>query len=157
MSILNSSLVSISVNGSLHGFFNCTIGDLLSPLLFCLAEEVLSRNLGLLVNFGSMDVMKGPRNIMVPSHTFYVDVVLIFCKGSVSNIKNITTVFKEYSEVSRQFVNCGKSSIFRGAMSFSRLNIFSSLTGFCIGFDCFIYLIVPIFKGELRLNIFNRL
>lgn len=42
--ILLSARISIKVNGSPHGFFHCgrgvIQGDPLSPLLFCLAEDV---------------------------------------------------------------------------------------------------------------------
>jgi len=52
-SILNSARLSVSINGKLHGFFSCSRGvrkgDPLSPLLFCLAEEVISRSLTKLV------------------------------------------------------------------------------------------------------------
>jgi len=47
--ILHSAKLSISINGQYEGYFACTRGvrqgDSLSPLLFCLAEEVLSRGL----------------------------------------------------------------------------------------------------------------
>lgn len=101
--ILNSSQLSVNVNGSLKNYFACSRGvrqrDSLSPLLFCLAEEVLIRNINLLVSLKLLELSKGPYNIIVPSHILYVDDVLLFCKGKISNIKVLISTFEEYATV----------------------------------------------------------
>jgi hypothetical protein len=83
--ILNSATLSISINGSQHGYFKCSRGvrqgDLLSPLLFCIAKEVLSRGLAKLVEDGKLDLIKGSRHSLVPSHCLYVDDIMVFCSG----------------------------------------------------------------------------
>jgi hypothetical protein len=82
--ILQYAFLSVSINGKAHGYFNCTRGvrqgDPLSPLLFCIVEDVLSRSMSKLVNDGNLDLIKGTRNCLVPSHTFYADDLMIFCK-----------------------------------------------------------------------------
>lgn len=87
--ILQSTYLSISINGQSHGYFNCSRGvrqgDPLSPLLFCLAEDVLSRSIKKLVEDGKIERIKGSRNTHIPSHSFYADDMMIYLKGKSSS------------------------------------------------------------------------
>jgi hypothetical protein len=84
--VLHSAKLSISINGKQEGYFDCARGvrqgDPLSPLLFGLAEEVLSRGLSNLVEEGKLKPLQGTRSINIPSHILYADDVMLFCKGS---------------------------------------------------------------------------
>nr|ABN09154.1 RNA-directed DNA polymerase (Reverse transcriptase) [Medicago truncatula] len=89
--ILQSAKLSICINGSQQGYFSCSRGvrqgDPLSPLLFCLAEDVLSRSLTKLVEQGKLKQMRGTRNCLVPSHILYADDIMIFCNGGISDAR----------------------------------------------------------------------
>lgn len=80
--ILNSATLSINVNGKLNGFFKCktdvTQRDPLSTLLFCIAEDVLSRNISRLVEQGKIELIKGTIHFQIPSHSLYADDIMIF-------------------------------------------------------------------------------
>ena len=81
---MHSANFSVVVNGKLHDFFKCKRGvrqgDPLSPLLFCIAEEVLSRGLTKLVDEGKLEQISGARYSLVPSHVLYVDDIMVLCK-----------------------------------------------------------------------------
>ncbi|XP_026396710.1 uncharacterized protein LOC113291389 [Papaver somniferum] len=55
-------------------------GDPLSPILFVLMEDVLSRNISALVERGDMQPMV-MKNEIHPTHLFFADDVFIFCNG----------------------------------------------------------------------------
>jgi hypothetical protein len=102
--ILKSAFLSVSSNGKSHGYFNCNRGvrqgDPLSPLLFCLAEDVLSRSIFKLVSQGSLDLIKGTRHFHVPSHSFYADDLMIYCKGNLAGLKSLKDLFTRYASES---------------------------------------------------------
>lgn len=104
LTILQSAKLSININGKAVGFFSCTIGvrqgDPLSPLLFCFAEEVLSRGLEALVLDGHLSQIRATRNMYIPSHCSYADDILIFCKGTANNVRNIMQLFEVYGSYS---------------------------------------------------------
>ena len=153
-SILESARMSITINGKLHRYFACSRGvrqgDPISPLLFCLAEEVLRRSLTKLVIDGNLKLIHGSRSNPALSHILYVDDIMLFGKGTSSNIQNLTDLFTKYAQISCQFVNPQKSSILSGSISPQKLSQISLLIGFSIGTLPFTYLGVPIFKGKAK-------
>jgi len=150
--ILHSAKISININGRAVGFFNCTRGvrqgDPLSLLLFCLAEEVLSRGLEVMVHEGRLTQMNATKQLYIPSHCLYADDILIFCKATLSNVRNITQLFELYGQYSRQLVNAQKSKFYSGALPLSRIYTITSITGFSHGSIPFSYLRILLFKGK---------
>ncbi|WJX14219.1 hypothetical protein P8452_04514 [Trifolium repens] len=150
--ILHSAFLSVSINGKSHGYFNCSRGvrqgDPLSPLLFCLAEDVLSRSITKLVSEGKLNLIKGTRNFNVPSHCFYADDLMIYCKGNLAGLHALKDLFSTYALESGQVINNSKSTIYPGSISPRRLELIVQLLHFNIGTLPFSYLGVPIFKGK---------
>jgi mannosylglycoprotein endo-beta-mannosidase len=147
----------ISINGKARGYFNCNRGvrqgDTLSPLLFCLAEEVLSRSISRLVSQGNLNQIKGTRNVRVPSHSFYADDLMIFCKGSLNGLRHLKELFNIYALESGQVINNSKSTIFSGSITQGRLNLIVQLFNFNLGSLPFNYLGIPIFKGKPKSSV----
>jgi len=159
--ILHSSNISISINGAQKGYFKCNRGvrqgDPLSPLLFCIAEEALSRGISKLAEEGKVDLIKASRNAHIPSHCFYADDLMVFCKGKFSSLQALKQLFTRYALYSGQVKNLNKSSIFAGGVFDARLNQMVHLLGFSVGSLPFTYLGAPIFKWKPKKIYFQPL
>jgi len=57
--------------------------DLSSLLLFCIAENILSRDISKLVEEGKLELIKGTENAQVPSHTLHAEHIMSFAKESL--------------------------------------------------------------------------
>ncbi len=110
-----SSSFSVLINGSPSGHFSPSRGlrqgDPLSPFLFILGSEVLSR---LLHNAENMGSFKGfPLAPVCPkvSHLLFADDLIIFAKATVEDAKAIQSCIDLYQHCSGQLVNAKKSAI----------------------------------------------
>ena len=152
--ILHSARMSILINGSPCGYFTCKRGvrqgDPLSPILFCLAEEVLSRSLIMAANSGALHLMAGPRGVLMPTHSLYADDIMLFCRADKRNLKQVLKILQSYGQVSGQIMNCAKSKVYFGQGAKQRKAAITSILGMTEGSTPFTYLGVPIFKGKPR-------
>jgi len=121
MEIFHSAHLSILFNGNVVGYFPCQQGvrqgDPLSPLLFVLAEEVLSRSLEMERISNNLPPMSYCRGMSLPTHILYADDVFICGVGSKKNIHCLLRVFQFYFDASGQFVNFEKSKSFTVGVS----------------------------------------
>jgi hypothetical protein len=85
---------------------------------------------------------------LIPSHSFYADDLFIFCKGNLSGLRNLKSLFDQYAAESGQVISTAKSTIFSGSITPGRLALIVQLLNFNLGSLPFIYLGVPIFKGK---------
>lgn len=152
--------MSISFNGNQIGYFKCSNGvrqgDPLSPLLFCIVEDVLNRGISNLVHTNQLNLIRAKKYCMVPSHTLFADDIMIFCKGDNKSIKDISNLLNAYGSYSGKFCNTNKSLIYAGGMSEARHNILADSIGFTKAFTPFIYFCVPIFVGRPKAGYFNH-
>ncbi|XP_019223364.1 PREDICTED: uncharacterized protein LOC109205143 [Nicotiana attenuata] len=106
---------SIKVNGEGHGYFagkrGFRQGDPISPLLFVLVIECLSRTLrtiSRLPDFRFHPMCKGIKL----THLIFVDELMIFCKGNTSSVNRVMEALDHFNKVSGLIANMEKSSIF---------------------------------------------
>ncbi|KAF1874540.1 hypothetical protein Lal_00029967 [Lupinus albus] len=70
----------------LKTFSGVVQGYTLYPLLFCLAEDVISRGITNLVADRKFKTISGPKALSTTSHVLYAVDVLIFCRGKPRKI-----------------------------------------------------------------------
>ena len=108
----------ILVNRSLREFFPSSRrlrqGDPLSPLLFVIVMEALSRLLDRAVRerlFLGFSVGSLAENSLMISHLLFADDTLIFCGANSDHISNLRYVFTWFEAVSGLKINLSKSEI----------------------------------------------
>lgn len=106
---------SILVNGSPHGLFNASRGirqgDPLSPTLFIVFFDLLSRIITKAEEEGKVHGVKVSQSSPPISHLMYADDLTIYCRASANEAREISKCLRLFSEWSGQAVNLSKSSV----------------------------------------------
>ena len=114
MSCITTFSFSVLLNGAASPFFHAERGLCqgcpLSPLLFLLVAEGLSRALQEAKRQGSLKGIQVAPNFFI-THLLFVDDVLIFCSRSVRDAITIGESLDLFSKATGMEVNAGKSSI----------------------------------------------
>ncbi|XP_057770942.1 uncharacterized protein LOC130990730 [Salvia miltiorrhiza] len=160
--IFSSARLSILYNGQLRGYFACSRGvrqgDPLSPILFGIAEDILSRLFSSCVDSGHLEPMRYSRTFQFPTHLFYADDVMIFCKATVRNARKIHQIFSYYDSLSGQQCSLEKSCIYFGSGVLNdRKSAIHRELSFTTGNLPFNYLGVLIFVGRPRASFFQAI
>ena len=116
---ISTASFSILVNGSPTGFFQNSRGlrqgDPLSPYLFVIGMEALSRLLKRAVdgNYLSGSKIAGRDGVVsVISHLLYADDTLLFCGASKDQLKFLSWILMWFEALSGLKINLNKSEIF---------------------------------------------
>ena len=116
MSCVTSASFSVLVNGRSCGFFKAgwglRQGCLLSPYLFILTSEMLSR---LFISYKSSGLYSGIKiNRYAPSisHLMFADDLFLFGKGTDEAVVVVKEILDKYARWSGQCINFHKSSIY---------------------------------------------
>lgn len=103
---------SILVNGKAQGFFHSTRGikqgDPLSPALFIISAEVLSRSLNSL--FDDSQYVRYGMPKWTPNLNAYADDTIIFAVAHEKSLQRIMKVLGRYESQSGQLISKGKSA-----------------------------------------------
>ncbi|XP_042964017.1 uncharacterized protein LOC122298309 [Carya illinoinensis] len=159
---ISSPWYSIMLNGTSLGFFKgergLRQGDPLSPYLFVIMQEVLSRLLKKAFVNGNIGRFSQARGTPLISHLMYADDIVIFTNGGKKSMRGLMEVLNLYENWTGQVLNKNKSAIlFSNKISNTRKSSILRMTGFSEGSFPFKYLGVPIVVGRLKVCDFGDL
>lgn len=145
---------SIMMNGTTKGFFKPSRGlrqgDPISPYLFIIIEEVLTRLLRKKFEDGCIGSFSHPHDAPLVSHLLYVDDIVVFANGSKRSMKALMDTFQLYEKWTGQVINKDKSAIFfaKHCGTIHKHEVLR-LSSFREGSFPIIYLGVPVVVGRL--------
>ncbi|XP_075108964.1 uncharacterized protein LOC142180789 [Nicotiana tabacum] len=160
--LVSNNLYSILINGQAHGFFKSSRGvkqgDPVSPTLFILAIEALSRGLNALhtnLYFCGFGMPKWSPKI---NHLAYADDMIIFLSSDLTSLMLIMQVLNAYEVASGQLVNKTKSVVY--LQHLTNMEVVSKverITGIHRNDFPIIYLGCPIFYARRKLEYYQPL
>lgn len=159
--LISNIWYSVIINGSRRGVFTSNQGlkqgDPLSPSLFILGEEVLSKMLNQLRHMDHFISFSMSNKGLFISHLAYADVIVIFTRNS-NSLKLIMKCLDKYESISSQLVNKDKSffltSLKTGAHRVNRIIDISHFKNKNFPFN---YLRCPIYIGRKRTEYFDSM
>ncbi|KAL0349525.1 UNVERIFIED_CONTAM: hypothetical protein Sradi_4101700 [Sesamum radiatum] len=152
---------SVLVNGEHAGFFHSTRGlrqgDPLSPALFVLATDYLSRGLDRLFAAHPTMYYQAPSRIWV-SHLAYAEDLMIFTTTFHQNMELLRDFLRAYEQVSGQLINGLKSSFIVGCqVSSLQTQAVQYVLGYQLKHLPVMYLGVPLYKGNRKACLFDSI
>ncbi|XP_020242621.1 uncharacterized protein LOC109820840 [Asparagus officinalis] len=147
MECISSSKFSLALNGGLHGYFQgargLRQGDPLSPYLFVIGMEYLSRKLSSL-NTDKCFRFHPKCSKLKITHLVFADDLLLFSRADMISVLKITACFKEFSLVSGLEENLAKCSVYFSGVDDNIKNQICDFLGFKEGVLPMKYLGLPL-------------
>lgn len=145
---------SIKVNGGNHGFFagkrGLRQGDPVSPLLFVLMMEYLSRILNSMGNLPDFRFHPMCKKLKL-THLIFADDLMIFCKGNMESVNRVMEALAHFTKVSGLEANMEKSSLFLAGVDDGIRDQLLIRIGFTIGEFPIKYLGLPLSPKKWKL------
>ncbi|XP_071929043.1 uncharacterized protein [Coffea arabica] len=159
--LISNVWFSVILNGASHGFFKSTRGlrqgDPLSPALFIIGAEVLSRGLNNLAMQSGFVGFKVPYACPSITHLAFADDVLIFANGSSYSLKVIMQVLEAYQRCSGQLINVLKTCyLVHPSLPPARRRVIERITKFTWQPFPIRYLGCPLYFGRCKSSYFGE-
>ncbi|KAK2658719.1 hypothetical protein Ddye_005252 [Dipteronia dyeriana] len=153
---LTTPKFSISINGELAGFFSgkrgLRQGDPMSPYLFVIAMEVLSKLLANHIMDTANFKYHWRCDKLKLSHLSYVDDLIMLCHGSYHSALVLKSALDEFFLLSGLCANHAKSNIFILGVPVAVGQQLINLFGYSVGPLPIRYLGIPIISSKLNLR-----
>ncbi|GKF45570.1 cysteine-rich receptor-like protein kinase [Tanacetum coccineum] len=118
-------------------------GDPLSPLLFILVTEVMSRMLSSSLNRGLLQGVRLDDSYSI-NHSQFADDTILFLYPSTGEINKVRVLVDLFSQMSGLKVSLSKTAMYGINIDQTQLQQYAQLMGCCVGNFPFEYLGVPI-------------
>lgn len=162
MNNLKGAWFSVLVNGAPNGFFQARRGlkqgDPLSPYLFLLVVEALSRGLHRLFSSGRVGSLSLPQGALAISHLAFADDLILFARADRRSIHRLFDFLDLYERASGQQINKDKSSfVISKHSSHGHSRMIGAVSGIKEGRLPFKYLGCIVYKGRKKREYFQHL
>ena len=146
MQCISTTSYSISINGFMHGFFKghqgIRQGDPISPFLFVLCLEYLSRSLNQLRDSRVFNIHPKCQGLNI-THLVLADDLILFSREAVTSVQLLLNKLWSFGDYSGLRVSMQKSNLFAAGIPRDDLETIKSLSGFSDGRFPFRYLGFP--------------
>lgn len=156
---ISTASFSVSVNGASGGFFSSTKGirqgDPMSPYLFVLAMEGLTRLLQSRYVSGSIGYHPRTSELKI-THLMFADDVMIFFDGRSDSLHGISECLEDFASWSGLVMNRNKTELYSAGLDLSETNALVAY-GFPTGTLPVRYLGLPLMSRKLRISEYEPL
>ncbi|XP_074299536.1 uncharacterized protein LOC141630660 [Silene latifolia] len=160
MGCISNTWYSFKINRAISGFFpgksGIRQGDPLSPYLFVLSMEILSRSLRRLCSQPQVSYHPKCSRLNI-THLIFVDDLMIFVMGDVPSVNAVKKALSEFALNSGLHANIEKTNIYFGGVPHSIMQEILDATGFFLGHFPFRYLGLPLATSKLKISMFDSL
>ncbi|GFZ21539.1 hypothetical protein Acr_29g0007010 [Actinidia rufa] len=160
MECVTTTSFSLSYNGSMHGFFKgqrgLRQGDPLSPYLFVLCLEYLSRGLGQLKDNADFNFHPKCGGLKI-THLAFADDLVLFSRGDPKSVSMLMEHLNHFGDCSGLKVSFAKSSLFAAGINSSDMEAIKDITKFSQGSFPFRYFGIPVADSRLRISQYSPL
>ena len=160
MSCITSTSYSLVINGhplkTFHARRGLRQGDPMSPLLFVLGIEYLSRILISASKSESFTFHPRCKSTRL-THICFADDLMLFCKADAGSVRVMATCIELFSQSSGLTANSSKSAIYIVGVNHSIQLQLAHIVNFSLGNIPFCYLGVPLTSKRLSIRDYDKL